>query len=64
MKMSNKLTKAQIIGELLTEEQITTEEAITLLSSEPTTIIYNIQLPENEEQPLYGNMWDQSSTLD
>jgi hypothetical protein len=62
--MSNKLTKAQIIGELLTEEQITTEEAITLLSSEPTTIIYNIQLPENEEQPLYGNMWDQSSTLD
>tara|TARA_R110002126_G_scaffold252118_1_gene395295 strand:- start:23 stop:214 length:192 start_codon:yes stop_codon:yes gene_type:complete len=63
--MSNKLTKAQIIGELLAEEQITTEEAITLLSSEPTTVIYNVQLPEKEqEEMLFGNMWDQSSTIE
>ena len=63
--MSNKLTKAQIIGELLAEEQITTEEAITLLSSEPTTVIYNVQLPEKEqEEMLFGNMWNQSSTIE
>jgi hypothetical protein len=66
--MSNKLTKAQLIGELLSEEQITAEEAITLLSSEPTTVIYNVHLPEKEqkeqEEMLFGNMWNQSSTLD
>jgi hypothetical protein len=67
--MSNKLTKAQLIGELLSDEQITAEEAITLLSSEPTTVIYNVHLPEKEqkeqmEEMLFGNMWNQSSTLD
>lgn len=63
--MSDKLTKAQIIGELLSEEQITAEEAITLLSEKPTTIIYNVHLPEKEqEEMLFGNMWNQSSTLE
>ncbi len=66
--MSDKLTKAQLIGELLSEEQITAEEAITLLSEKPTTIIYNVHLPEKEqkeqEEMLFGNMWNQSSTLE
>ena len=49
--MSQKLTKAQIIGELLAEEQISAEEAITLLSEKPTTIIYNVSVPEKKEMP-------------
>tara|TARA_R110002126_G_scaffold264790_1_gene407999 strand:- start:1015 stop:1203 length:189 start_codon:yes stop_codon:yes gene_type:complete len=62
--MSQKLTKAQIIGELLAEEQISAEEAITLLSEKPTTIIYNVNVPENKEMPLYGNMWSTNITTD
>ena len=37
--MSQKLTKAQIIGELLAEEQISAEEAITLLSEKGQRIV-------------------------
>ena len=45
--MEKPLTKAQIVGELLAEEQISAEEAITLL--EPAqTIIYNVQVPQEE----------------
>ena len=63
--MSQKLSKAQIIGELLAEEQITPEEAITLLSEKPTTVVYNVQLPEREDiDTLYGNMWNSNTTLD
>ena len=62
--MSQKLTKAQIIGELLAEEQISAEEAITLLSEKPTTIIYNVSVPENKEMPLYVNMWSTNITTD
>ena len=63
--MSNKLTKAQIIGELLSEEQITANEAITLLSTGPTTVIYNVQLSEkDQEEIIFGNMWNQSSTIE
>lgn len=66
--MSNKLTKAQLIGELLSEEQITAEEAITLLSSEPTTVIYNVHPPEKDskeqEELIFGNIWNQSSTIE
>tara|TARA_R100001443_G_scaffold87530_1_gene94016 strand:- start:393 stop:584 length:192 start_codon:yes stop_codon:yes gene_type:complete len=58
-----KLSKAQIVGELLAEEQISAEEAITLL--EPAqTIIYNVQIPEEEligTVPL-GNMWTTNIT--
>lgn len=61
--MAEKLTKAQIVGELLAEEQITAEEAITLL--EPAqTIIYNVQIPEQEligTMPI-GNMWTTNIT--
>tara|TARA_B100000497_G_scaffold123709_1_gene156870 strand:- start:4503 stop:4688 length:186 start_codon:yes stop_codon:yes gene_type:complete len=59
----DKLTKAQIVGELLAEEQITAEEAITLL--EPAkTIIYNVHVPEQEvHTPMpYGNMWTTNIT--
>jgi len=62
--MSQKLTKAQIIGELLAEEQISPEEAITLLSEKPITVVYNVQLPEREETSLYGNMWNANTTVD
>ena len=62
--MSQKLTKAQIIGELLAEEQISPEEAITLLSEKPITVVYNVHLPEREETSLYGNMWNANTTVD
>jgi len=62
--MTEKLTKAQIVGELLAEEQITAEEAITLLSEKPTTVVYNILAPNQPEMPLYGNMWSTNTTLD
>ena len=61
--MEKPLTKAQIVGELLAEEQISAEEAITLL--EPAqTIIYNLQVPEEIVVgiPLYGNMWTTNIT--
>lgn len=61
--MEKPLTKAQIVGELLAEEQISAEEAITLL--EPAqTIIYNLQVPEEKVVgiPLYGNMWTTNIT--
>ena len=62
--MSQKLSKAQIVGELLAEEQISPEEAITLLSEKPATVIYNVQLPERNDMPLFGNMWNSNTTLD
>jgi len=62
--MRQKLTKAQIIGELLAEEQISAEEAITLLSNKPTTVIYNVTVPDKKEIPLYGNMWSTNITTD
>jgi|TARA_R110001592_G_scaffold24542_7_gene94509 hypothetical protein len=62
--MTEKLTKAQIVGELLAEEQITAEEAITLLSEKPTTVVYNIVAPSKQDIPLYGNMWTANTTLD
>tara|TARA_R100000541_G_scaffold57767_1_gene68175 strand:- start:87 stop:275 length:189 start_codon:yes stop_codon:yes gene_type:complete len=62
--MTEKLTKAQIVGELLAEEQISAEEAITLLSEKPSTVVYNIVAPTKTEIPLYGNMWTANTTLD
>jgi hypothetical protein len=61
--MEKPLTKAQIVGELLAEEQISAEEAITLL--EPAqTIIYNVQVPQEEvvSIPPFGNMWTTNIT--
>jgi len=40
-----KLTKEQIVGELLAEEQITAEEAVTLLTEKATTIINTFSIP-------------------
>jgi len=40
-----KLTKEQIVGELLAEEQITAEEAVTLLTEKATTIINTFSVP-------------------
>jgi|COG998Drversion2_1049125.scaffolds.fasta_scaffold00214_12 hypothetical protein len=40
-----KLTKEQIVGELLAEEQITREEAVTLLTEKATTIINTYSIP-------------------
>ena len=62
--MSQKLSKAQIIGELLAEEQISPQEAITLLSEKPTTVVYNVHIPDKEDIPLYGNMWAANTTID
>ena len=41
-----KLTKEQIVGELLAEGQITAEEAVTLLTEKASTIINNYTTPE------------------
>jgi hypothetical protein len=40
-----KLTKEQIVGELLAEEQITAEEAVTLLTEKTSTIINTFSIP-------------------
>tara|TARA_R110000868_G_scaffold350289_1_gene611525 strand:+ start:721 stop:879 length:159 start_codon:yes stop_codon:yes gene_type:complete len=42
----SKLTKEQIVGELLAEEQITAEEAVTLLTEKASTIINTFTIPE------------------
>ena len=60
--MAEKLTKAQIVGELLAEEQITADEAITLL--EPAQTIIHVQVPQEEVQTVmpFGNMWTTNIT--
>ena len=40
-----KLTIKKIVGELLAEEQITREEAVTLLTEKATTIINTYSIP-------------------
>jgi len=56
-----KLTKEQIVGELLAEEQISAEEAVTLLT--PATISYNINIPkDNASKHANGIFWEQNST--
>tara|TARA_R100000544_G_C2213501_1_gene53244 strand:+ start:512 stop:691 length:180 start_codon:yes stop_codon:yes gene_type:complete len=56
-----KLTKEQIVGELLAEEQISAEEAITLLT--PVSISYNINIPkDNASESANGIFWEQNST--
>mgnify|MGYP003111989109 FL=1 len=56
-----KLTKEQIVGELLAEEQISAEEAITLLT--PTPISYNINISKEEASShSNGIFWEQNST--
>jgi len=41
----SKLTKEQIVEELITEDQITIEEAVTLLTEKATTIINTFSIP-------------------
>ena len=40
-----KLTKEEIVGELLVEGQITAEEAVTLLTEKTSTVINNFTTP-------------------
>jgi len=40
-----KLTKEEIVGELLAEGQITAEEAVTLLTEKASTIINSFSIP-------------------
>tara|TARA_R110000803_G_scaffold208839_1_gene277856 strand:- start:42 stop:197 length:156 start_codon:yes stop_codon:yes gene_type:complete len=41
----SKLTKEQIVGELLVEEQITAEKAVILLTEKPSTVVNNFTTP-------------------
>tara|TARA_R110000737_G_C14375023_1_gene449496 strand:+ start:200 stop:358 length:159 start_codon:yes stop_codon:yes gene_type:complete len=41
----SKLTKEQIVGELIAEDQITIEEAVTLLTEKTSTVINNFTTP-------------------
>jgi len=57
-----KLTKEQIVGELLAEEQITAEEAVTLLTPESNS--HNNNIPEVKEPTCFtGYFWEQNTTL-
>ncbi|MGK0255586.1 MAG: hypothetical protein ACI81I_000186 [Arcobacteraceae bacterium] len=41
----SKLTKEQIVAELIAEDQITIEEAVTLLTEKNSTVINNFTTP-------------------
>tara|TARA_R100000742_G_C4273376_1_gene92907 strand:+ start:1036 stop:1227 length:192 start_codon:yes stop_codon:yes gene_type:complete len=62
--MEKPLTKAEIVGELLADGQISAEEAIVLLQETPKTIIYNVEAPSQQETevPVFGGMWSTTIT--
>ena len=57
--MELELSKAEIVGELLADGQISAEEAIVLLQETPKTIIYNIETSNEKEKavPIFERMW-------
>ena len=57
--MELELSKAEIVGELLADGQISAEEAIVLLQETPKTIIYNIETSNEKEKavPIFEGMW-------